>query len=133
MQASIADMWQRGGAGSIGSIWPMNAHCGMPELATYAGKKGAMATLTRNAHMADQIRVNDINPGWVAIDAEQRMQAETLVHGPDRQGRVASHLPPGRLITTEECARLAVFLHEDASVPIGGALIDIGQKVAGAL
>jgi NAD(P)-dependent dehydrogenase (short-subunit alcohol dehydrogenase family) len=36
--------------------------------------------------------------------------------------RVAAAPPPGRLVTAEECARLAVFLLSDASVPMGGAI-----------
>jgi NAD(P)-dependent dehydrogenase (short-subunit alcohol dehydrogenase family) len=39
----------------------------------------------------------------------------------------------GRLVTAEECARLAVFLVSEASVPMSGAVIDLEQKVAGAI
>jgi len=134
MQAAIADMLGRGAAGAIVNILSMNAHCGIPELAIYAGTKGAMATLTRNAanaHMADRIRVNGINLGWVATESEARMQA--MERGPDWEAEVAAALPLRRLVTAEECARLAVFLLGDASVPMSGAIIDFEQKVAGAL
>ena len=134
MQAAIADMQARGAAGAIVNILSMNAHCGIPELAIYAGTKGAMATLTRNAahaHMADRIRVNGINLGWVATESEGRMQARA--NGPDWEAQAAASLPLGRLVTAEECARLAVFLLGDASVPMSGAIIDFEQKVAGAL
>ncbi len=118
------------------NILSMNAHCGIPELAIYAATKGAMTTLTRNAahaHMADRIRVNGINLGWVASEAEHRMQADVMGRGPDWQEKAAATLPLGRLVTAEEAARLAVFLLGDASAPMSGAVIDLEQKVAGAL
>ena len=136
MQAAIADMQGRKAAGSIVNILSMNAHCGIPELAIYSGSKGAMVTLTRNAanaHMADRIRVNGINLGWVATEAERRMQAETLGKGAGWEAEAAAVLPLGRLVTAEECARLAVFLLSDASIPMSGAILDLDQKVAGAI
>jgi NAD(P)-dependent dehydrogenase (short-subunit alcohol dehydrogenase family) len=136
MQAAIADMRTRGAPGAIVNILSMNAHCGIPELAIYAGTKGAMMTLTRNAahaHMADRIRVNGINLGWVATEAEQRMQADVMARGLEWERAAAAALPLGRLVTAEECARLAVFLLSDASIPMSGAIIDLEQKVAGAI
>ncbi len=136
MQAAIADMQSRAAAGSIVNVLSMNAYCGIPDLAIYAGTKGAMATLTRNAahaHMADGIRVNGINLGWVATESEQRMQADILGHGPDWLAAQAANTPLGRLVTAEETARLAVFLLGDASMPMSGAIIDFEQKVAGAI
>lgn len=136
MQAAIQDMTARNAPGTIVNIGSMNAHCGIPELAIYAATKGALATLTRNAahaHMAPGIRVNAINLGWVATEGEDRMQAETLGHGPDWQATVAASQPLGRLVTAEECANLALFLLGSASTPMSGAVIDFEQKVAGAL
>ena len=136
MQAAIADMKRRGAAGSIVNILSMNAWCGIPELAVYAGTKGAMLTLTKNAahaHMADRIRVNGINLGWVATEAERKMQAEVLGRGEGWLETAASAQPLGRLVTAEECARLAAFLLSDASIPMSGAILDLEQKVAGAI
>lgn len=136
MQAAIADMRRRGTGGAIVNILSMNAHCGIPELAIYASTKGAMATLTKNAahaHMADLIRVNGINLGWVATEGEDRMQAEILGKGQDWQEQVARTQPLGRLVTAEECARLIAFLLSDASAPMSGAVIDFEQKVTGAI
>jgi NAD(P)-dependent dehydrogenase (short-subunit alcohol dehydrogenase family) len=136
MQAAIADMRGRKMAGSIVNILSMNAYCGGPELAIYSATKGAMQTLTRNAahaHMPDRIRVNGINLGWVATEAERRMQTEVLGKGEGWEAEVAATLPLGRLVTAEECARLAVFLLSEASVPMSGAVIDLEQKVVGAI
>ena len=136
MQAIMADMLARRAPGSIVNILSMNAHCGIPDLAIYAATKGAMATLTRNAahaHMADRIRVNGIQLGWVATEAEDRMQAVVLGKGPGWQAEAAAGLPLGRLVTADEAARLAAFLLGAASDPMSGALIDFEQKVAGAI
>ena len=136
MQAAIADMKRRGAGGSIVNILSMNAHCGIPELAIYAGTKGAMQTLTKNAahaHMADRIRVNGINLGWVATEGERLMQAEVMGRGPGWEADAARAQPLGRLVTAEECARLVAFLISDASAPMSGAVIDFEQKVAGAI
>lgn len=134
MQAAIGDMRRRGAPGSIVNILTMNAHCGIPDLAIYAGSKGAMVTLTKNAahaHMVDRIRVNGINLGWVATETEDRIQTALL--GEDWKAKVAATQPLGRLVTAEESARLAAFLIADASAPMSGAVIDFEQKVAGAL
>jgi NAD(P)-dependent dehydrogenase (short-subunit alcohol dehydrogenase family) len=136
MQAAIGDMRARNAAGAIVNILSMNSYCGTPELAIYAGTKGALATLTRNAanaHMAEGIRVNGINLGWVATPGEQQMQAETLGRGSDWATDAAARMPLGRLVTAEECARLTLFLLGDASAPMSGAVIDFEQKVTGAI
>lgn len=135
MQAVIGSLLGRQAAGSIVNILSMNAHCGTPELAIYAATKGAMATLTRNAanaHMADRIRVNGINLGWVATEAEHRMQSEILGRGPDWQSDVAARLPLKRFVTAQETARLVAFLLGDASIPMSGSVVDFEQKVLGA-
>ncbi len=136
MQGAIADMRRRHAPGAIVNILSVNALCGIPELAIYSGSKGALATLTRNAaraHMADHVRVNGINLGWVATETEHRMQSETLGLGSDWQEKAAAQLPLGRLITPEEAARLTVFLLGNASAPMSGSVIDFEQKVAGAM
>ena len=136
MQAAARDMLARGQPGSIVNILSINAHCGAPDLAIYSATKGAMATLTRNAaraHMADRIRVNGINLGWVATPSEHHMQAVTLGRGPGWQAEAAATMPLGRLVMAEEAARLATFLLGTASDPMSGAVIDLEQKVAGAV
>ena len=84
MQGAVADMKARRAAGAMVNILSVNAHCGAPDLAIYSATKGALSTLTKNAanaHLADRIRVNGINMGWVATPAEQAMQADTLGKG----------------------------------------------------
>jgi NAD(P)-dependent dehydrogenase (short-subunit alcohol dehydrogenase family) len=135
MQRAVGDMVGPGAAGSIVNVLSVNAHCGIPELAVYSGSKGALLTLTKNAanaHLADRIRVNGINLGWVATEGEHRMQAEVLGKGPGWEAEAAATRPLGRLLGAEEAARLAVFLLSDASVPMTGVAVDLEQWVAGA-
>jgi len=136
MAEAIGDMLTRKAPGVIVNILSINAHVGAPDLAIYSASKGAMQTLTKNAaraHMADRIRVNGINLGWVATESEHRLQSEVLGKGPDWQLQAAAEMPLGRLVTAEEAARLAVFLLSPASEPMSGSVIDFEQKVAGAL
>ena len=136
MAEAIGDMLTRKAPGAIVNILSINAHVGAPDLAIYSASKGAMQTLTKNAaraHMADRIRVNGINLGWVATESEHRLQSEVLGKGPDWQLQAAAEMPLGRLVTAEEAARLAVFLLSPASEPMSGSVIDFEQKVAGAL
>lgn len=135
MQGAIEDMLRRKAPGSIVNIQSMNAHCGNPDLAAYSGSKAALAVFTRNAanaHMADRIRVNGINLGWVDTEGERQMQAITLGRGAGWIDEVSAQMPLGRLIVPEEAARLAVFLLGAASVPMSGSVVDFEQRVAGA-
>ncbi len=136
MQKVINDLSERGAAGSIVNVLSIHAHGGAPDLGIYAGSKGALATLTKNAanaHLPQRIRINGINLGWVATPSEHHMQANILGQGPDWQAAVASTRPLGRLITAQEAAKLALFLLSDLSIPMTGALIDLEQHVTGAI
>lgn len=135
MREVIADLTARRAPGSVVNILSINAHCGAPDLAIYSATKGALLTLTRNAanaHMRDRIRVNGINLGWVATEAEHRMQSETLGLGPGWLEAASARMPLGRLLEPEEAASLSVFLLSDASAPMSGAVIDLEQRVIGA-
>ena len=132
MQGAIKAMKD---GGSIVNILSMNAHCGTPELAVYAGTKGALATLTKNAanaHRSGRIRVNGIMVGWTDTPAERVMQAVTLGKGEGWLAEVEKGLPFGHLFSAADVARLAVFLASDAAGPMTGALIDQEQWVVGA-
>ena len=135
MSAMIEHLRERKVPGSIVNIQSMNAHCGTPELAIYSASKGALATLTRNAanaHIADRIRVNGINMGWAATDAERDMQARILGKGENWVQQAADKLPLGRLLEASEVARLAVYLLSDLSGLQTGTSIDLEQWVVGA-
>jgi NAD(P)-dependent dehydrogenase (short-subunit alcohol dehydrogenase family) len=134
MQRAIADMQRRGAPGSIVNILSVNIHIGIKDLTVYAAAKAALALITKNAahyHRFDRIRINGINMGWADTPAERIMQAETLGNGPQWLDEMAAKQPQGRLILSEDVARLTLFLLTDASMPMTGALIDQEQSVVG--
>jgi len=135
MAGAIADMTARGAPGSIVNIQSMNAHCGASDLAVYSATKGALQTLTKNAantYLADRIRVNGINLGWVDTETERQLHAVTPGRGPDWLDAQAARQPLGRLLSEEDCARHAVWLLSPASKPMTGVNLDLEQTVTGA-
>lgn len=135
MQRFIRHRLERGEPGAVVNIGSMNGYCGIPELAIYAAAKGALATLTRNAanaHLSDRVRVNLINMGWSATDAEHEMQSRTLGRGERWAEEAARSQPLGRLLEPEEVARLCVYLLSDYSRPQTGTCVDLEQVVLGA-
>lgn len=135
MAGAIRDMQGRSARGSIVNIQSMNAHCGAPDLAVYATTKGALQTMTKNAanaHLADRIRVNGINLGWVDTETERELHDVTLGKGHGWLAGEGAKQPLGRFVSEEEAARLAVYLLSDASAPMTGTSIDLEQTVVGA-
>lgn len=135
MAQAITDMRARNAAGAIVNIQSMNAHCGSPDLAVYSASKGALMTLTKNAanaHMADHIRVNGINLGWVDTQTERELHEVKLGKGEGWLAEQATKQPLGRFVSEQDAARLAVFLLSDVSVPMTGVSMDLEQWVAGA-
>ncbi|MAD91839.1 MAG: short-chain dehydrogenase [Gammaproteobacteria bacterium] len=136
MQAFILQALEKNKPGSIVNISSMHTYCGLPELAMYAGSKAAISTLTKNAanaHIQDHIRVNAIAMGWAATPAEKDMQANKLGKGENWVKEIASQLPLGRLLDVSEVANLAVYLLGDMSGMQTGTIIDLEQKILGAM
>jgi NAD(P)-dependent dehydrogenase (short-subunit alcohol dehydrogenase family) len=135
MASAIADMQTRKAPGAIVNIQSMNAHCGAPDLAVYAASKGALQTLTKNAanaHLADRIRVNGINLGWVDTQTERDLHEITLGKGQGWLAAEGAKQPLGRFVNEEEAARLATYLLSDVSIPMTGVSMDLEQTVIGA-
>ncbi len=133
MSALLKHAKAGGRPASIVNIQSMNAHCGSSDLAVYAATKGGLQTLTKNAahhHMADHIRVNGINLGWVATETEVALHAAEK--GQDWLPAQSKAQPLGRLIAEEECASQAIWMLSDASAPLSGVTIDLEQWIAGA-
>jgi len=131
MQALIRHLRDRGAAGSVVNILSINVHGGTPALAVYSASKAATALLTRNtafAHRTDRIRVNGINLGWADTPAERDMQARILGLGEGWLAAAEARMPWGRLIKTDDVARLALFFLSDASIPMTAAIIDQDQE-----
>lgn len=115
---------RRGGkGGSIVNLSSVAAKLGSPNLfVDYATSKGAIDTLTLGLSKElgpEGIRVNAVRPGII----------ETEIHAsagePDRAARVGKTVPLGRAGSADEVAEAIIWLLEDASSYVSGALLDV--------
>ena len=134
MQEAIRLMIRGGIEGAIVNIGSMSEHAGQPFISAYCASKGALATLTRNtafAVMANRIRVNQLDIGWMSSDHERELQA-TESGDPDWETKAAAMLPFGRLIDPAEVARAVNFLVSDDAGLMTGAVVNFDQSIWGA-
>jgi len=134
IQDTVKDMIKKEVKGSIINIGSQAALTGQPFLASYSLSKGALATLTKNTAFAllnNNIRVNQLNIGWMASDGEHQIQ--TKFHGaPDNWLEdAAKEQPFKRLLGTKEVAKAVTFLASDDSGMMTGSVIDFDQSVVG--
>jgi NAD(P)-dependent dehydrogenase (short-subunit alcohol dehydrogenase family) len=133
LQEAVKSMKTRGG-GSIVNIGSINAYVGSPKLGPYAVSKGGLMTLTRNAACAlnrYHIRVNQLNPGWVLTEGEERVQRKNR-NGGEWLDEATATRPFGRLIKPQEIAYAAAYFACDESALITGAVVDMEQTPVGA-
>ncbi len=112
---AIPAMLARGG-GSIIFIGSVHGYMGGSDVLAYASAKGGLWTMTRNlarTYARQQIRVNYINPGWVASEGEvaHRRELGYPEEWLEEQGRTV--VPSGRLQTPEDTAHVCVLLASD--------------------
>ncbi|MEW6753221.1 MAG: SDR family oxidoreductase [Candidatus Latescibacterota bacterium] len=117
---AIPAMVARGG-GSIVFIGSVHGYMGGPDVLAYAAAKGGLWTMTRNlarTFARQRIRVNYINPGWVASEGEVAHRRE--LGYPDgwleEQGRTV--VPAGRLQTPQDTGYVCVLLASDDATQI---------------
>ena len=113
--------------GSIINIGSLHSYAGAPEVFAYAVAKGGILTLTRNAARSlarYNIRVNCVNPGWVATPGEVGLR-ESEGRSPTWLEDEGQKLPLGRLQTGEDIAAAVVFLASDAASQITGQVIAV--------
>ena len=134
MQEAIRLMIAKGTLGAICNIGSISALAGQPFINAYCASKGALTTLTANTAfsvMANRIRVNQLNVGWMASDHEREIQADG--GDPDWEAKAAAALPFGRLVDPNEAARAVNFLVSEDAGLMTGAIINFDQSVWGAV
>jgi NAD(P)-dependent dehydrogenase (short-subunit alcohol dehydrogenase family) len=134
MQAAIKLMIAKGIQGAICNIGSISALSGQPFINAYCASKGALTTLTANTAfsvMANRIRVNQLNVGWMASDHEKALQAAS--GDADWEAKAAAKLPFGRLVDPDEAARAVNFLVSDDAGLMTGAIVNFDQSVWGAV
>ena len=129
IQAALSGLGeQRGCILNIGSV---NAHSGEPDLLPYSVSKGALMTMTRNLGDSlmreNGVRVNQINPGWVLTEAEERRKRGEGFPENWYADLPDVYTPSGRIILPEEIAAAAVYWLADESGPISGQVVDLEQ------
>jgi 3-oxoacyl-[acyl-carrier protein] reductase len=110
------------GGGRIVNISSRGAFRGEPNAPAYGASKAGLNSLSQSLaqNLAPaHVHVFCLAPGWVETD----MAAEHI-HGPRGAEILAQH-PLGRVATTEEIARTAVFCALDAPATMTGCIIDI--------
>ena len=129
IQAALPQLRKNGGC--VLNIGSVNAYSGEPELLPYSVSKGALMTMTRNLgdtlFREDGVRVNQINPGWVLTEAEEKRKREEGF--PDNWYAELPKVfaPSGRIIQPGEIAAAAVYWLADESGPISGQVVDLEQ------
>ena len=117
--------------GCVLNIGSVNAHSGEPELLPYAVSKGALMTMTRNLGdtlmREDGVRVNQVNPGWVLTEAEEKRKREEGFPENWYTDLPKVFAPVGRIIFPNEIAAAAVYWLADESGPISGQVVDLEQ------
>lgn len=135
IQAAARIMIETGTAGSIVNVGSTSGHGGQPRLSAYSMSKGALAVLTKNlayALMRHNIRVNQVNPGWMETESEHHTQM-TQDGAPENWLELAAPTRPfGRLVQPWEAANLIAFCLSPESGLLTGNVIDIDQTVQGA-
>ena len=117
----------RGCVLNIGSI---NGYCGEANQLAYSVSKGALITLTRNladALGADQVRINQLNLGWVLSPNEYALKIKEGLppDWPDHPPKAFA--PSGRIMSPETIAAAAVYWLSDESRPVSGSVLEIEQ------
>jgi NAD(P)-dependent dehydrogenase (short-subunit alcohol dehydrogenase family) len=135
IQAAARVMIREGVSGSIVNIGSTSGYGGQTKLTAYAMSKGALAIMTRNLAfglMRHNIRVNQVNPGWMDTESEHRTQI-TYDGAPENWLELAeAQRPMGRLVKPWEVANLIAYCLSDESGLMTGNLIDVDQSVHGA-
>jgi NAD(P)-dependent dehydrogenase (short-subunit alcohol dehydrogenase family) len=135
IQEAVRLMIETGTGGSIVNIGSTSGFGGQAKLASYSISKGALNVMTKHlafALMPHRIRVNQVNPGWMDTESEDRTQ-KVYDGAPDNWLELAEATRPwGRLVKPWEVANAVEFCLSAESGMMTGNLIDVDQTVRGA-
>lgn len=130
MKHEITHMRANGGGAIVNIASNIGAHGRRKGMAAYAASKAAVSALTRTAaldHIADGVRVNAVSPGASDTDMSRR-PGESIA---DRDARIASVNPLGRVARTDEIANAVLWLASDeSSYAVGHDLVLDGGTTA---
>lgn len=107
------------------------ATAGIPKRALYSASKGAVLSLTQamaNDHLAQNIRVNCVNPGTADTPWVQRLLAQAADPAAERAALEARQ-PMGRLVSAEEVASAICYL----ASPLQGSTTGTALAVDGGM
>jgi 3-oxoacyl-[acyl-carrier protein] reductase len=130
-RAAAKGMIEQGG-GNIVNIASITAHTGPPMRTAYASSKAAVVNLTMALAVElgkFNINVNSISPGYVVTDLVKNF----ISQGKINEEAILRRTPLGRMSTTEDIAKAALFLASDDARNITGAalLVDAGWTANG--
>jgi NAD(P)-dependent dehydrogenase (short-subunit alcohol dehydrogenase family) len=135
IQAAAGLMVDTGARGSIVNVGSTSGHGGQTKLSAYSISKGALSVMTKNlayALMRSNIRVNQVNPGWMDTESEHWTQVK-LDGAPENWLELAEpHRPIGRLVKPWEVANMIAYCLSDDAGLLTGNCIDVDQSVQGA-
>lgn len=135
IQHATEVMRREGVAGSMVNIGSVSGHGGQPFILSYCVSKGALMTMTKNVAfslMRHNIRVNQVNPGWMDTDSEDVVQRKYHGSTDGWLERAEAGQPTGRLIKPHEVANVIAFMLSDESGMMTGTIVDYDQSVQGA-
>lgn len=114
----------KSGGGSVVFNASAVAEVGMAGISTYAATKGGIVALARSAaveYAPQGIRVNVVNPGPVETPAAVEMSGSADAFSE----MMAPKVPMGRVGTSEEVARVVVFLASDEASYVTGQSLNV--------
>jgi len=124
LRAAIPRMKSRG-VGSIVMTSSIQGLAAMPGTTGYTTSKHAVVGMMKGAALelaGHNIRVNAINPGFVATPMMDRIHRSSAPDAPERvEAALSATVPLKRYAAAEEIARLMLFLASDESAYCTGA------------
>ena len=128
IKAAFEELKKSGG--SVLNIGSINAYAGESKLLAYSISKGGMQTMTRNlanANGVHGIRINQINPGWVLTEREERDKIASGAKPGWPETLSRTDIPFGAMTTPEQMAEAAIYWLGDESRPFTGSVVELEQ------